>query len=294
MTYFSIQLLDIYDAVLYLKNNTSGLTWDDELGMNIGPEEESIWTNIVNKKPMCAPFKKAGWVIFDDVAQLRPEKPKGSHTFRPTSGVQGPVSAPEASSQSPDANSFTPPGSPPLRASPEWDLDRLNTSMAVTNAEAGELQGTNSLQETLGSEDSAATVPSTPAPSAQKRPASAVPPSSKHLKASSSQAEALIGLTGALDRFGDKFKEGTQQLAAAINASPQRNDQITRARNILDEKETWLTLRQKITLGNKFAADHRKASTYIHYSTLGSPSRKTWVAMELDLDDTYNFETFFT
>ncbi|KAF9063942.1 hypothetical protein BDP27DRAFT_1426415 [Rhodocollybia butyracea] len=57
-------LLDIYDAVLYLKNNTSGLTWDDELGMNIGPEEESIWTNIVNEKPMCAPFKKAGWAIF--------------------------------------------------------------------------------------------------------------------------------------------------------------------------------------------------------------------------------------
>jgi hypothetical protein len=126
-------------------------------------------------------------------------------------------------------------------------------------------------------------------------PASAVPALSKRAKTgghahskSSSSADALAGLAGALDRFGDKFKEGTQELAAAINASPQHNDQIQRARAILFEKETWLTLRQRITLDNKFAVDHRKASTYIHYSTLDSPSCKTWVSVELDIDETFD------
>ena len=39
--------MKIYNGVLYLKTNCSGLTWDDDLGMNIGPETESVWQGII-------------------------------------------------------------------------------------------------------------------------------------------------------------------------------------------------------------------------------------------------------
>ncbi|KAF9062771.1 hypothetical protein BDP27DRAFT_1368554 [Rhodocollybia butyracea] len=91
--------------------------------MNIGEEEEGIWKHIIVAKPACTPFKKSGWAIFYDVAELCPEKPKGSHTFRPITGVHG---TPGASSQS---ISFTPPGSPIRSQSVEWDLDELNANM---------------------------------------------------------------------------------------------------------------------------------------------------------------------
>ncbi|KAJ3726827.1 hypothetical protein C8R42DRAFT_532241, partial [Lentinula raphanica] len=70
-------LLQIYKAVDYLKNYTSGLHWDDDLGMNVGPSEESIWEEIITAHPECIPFKKSGWEIFNDVGELRPEKAKG-------------------------------------------------------------------------------------------------------------------------------------------------------------------------------------------------------------------------
>ncbi|KAJ3738763.1 hypothetical protein EV360DRAFT_58102, partial [Lentinula raphanica] len=70
-------LLAIYDAVMYLKTQVSGVHWDDVLGMDIGPEEEEIWEGIVAKHPDCAPFKHAGWEIFNDIAELKPSKPKG-------------------------------------------------------------------------------------------------------------------------------------------------------------------------------------------------------------------------
>ncbi|KAE9388330.1 hypothetical protein BT96DRAFT_790648, partial [Gymnopus androsaceus JB14] len=44
-------LLDIYVAVLYLKYNVSGLVWDDELGMNIGPETQGVWDHLIAANP---------------------------------------------------------------------------------------------------------------------------------------------------------------------------------------------------------------------------------------------------
>ncbi|KAJ3738764.1 hypothetical protein EV360DRAFT_58101 [Lentinula raphanica] len=119
-----------------------------------------------------------------------------------------------------------------------------------------------------------------------KRPAvPSVPSSSKRLKASTSaNAEAIGSLAGALDRFGTKFSQGTQELAAAIHASPERAVRTRQARDILEEKETWLSVRQKIQLGEKFA-DAKKADSYLYYAGLGSPTRKTWAAVELGIPE---------
>ena len=70
--------MKIYAAVEYLKSLTSGFHWDDQLGMNIGPAEENAWNEIILQRPECKPFRNSGWEIFDDVAELKPEKAKGT------------------------------------------------------------------------------------------------------------------------------------------------------------------------------------------------------------------------
>ena len=132
---------------------------------------------------------------------------------------------------------------------------------------------------------------STPVTHSQKHPApSSIASVSKRSKPTSSNAEAMNSLAGALDRFGERFSQGTQTLAAAINASPEHAVRTKQARDILEDKETWLTRRQKIRLGEKFA-DARKADSYIYFSALSSPDRKAWVSEELDISDPF-FEDF--
>lgn len=108
------------------------------------------------------------------------------------------------------------------------------------------------------------------------------------MKPSTSHALAVHSLAGALDRFGATFKESSHELAAAINASPERNARVTKARNTLYEKEGgWLTPTQKVRLANKFI-DPRKADTYLYHAGLPSPDRKTWVSVELELNEFFD------
>ncbi|KAJ3744533.1 hypothetical protein EV360DRAFT_57592 [Lentinula raphanica] len=129
-------------------------------------------------------------------------------------------------------------------------------------------------------------VPSTPAPKKRPAPASMVSYSSKRVKSSNSQTDAVNGLSSALGRFGENFVEGANTLAAAINGSPARKARTKEARDTLFQKEDWLALRHRIELGNRFI-DHQKAEAYLYVAGLDSPSRQTWVVMELDVEDEY-------
>lgn len=60
-----------------------------------------------------------------------------------------------------------------------------------------------------------------------------------------------------------------------VGLGPKRNVMF------LQEKEGWLTAREKIDLGNKFV-NPRKADTYLYYASLGSPDRRAWVEVELE------------
>lgn len=290
--------MKIYNGVLYLKTNCSGLTWDDHLGMNIGPETQSVWDAIIKNRPECTPFANQGWDIFDDVADLDPAKPKGSHVFHPTTGQQGVsdvTTSQSTESQPIETQTQTQPQVPPQEDSPDWDISQLGHDMAASHSETQTDTGDNDDDQdhlptfSASSTQSLPPQPFTPARLSLKR---AAPPSagasvSKHVRPSSSHAEAVHSLAGALDRFGTTFKESSHALAAAINASPERNARVAKARSILYEKEEWLDRRQKVQLANKFIDPH-KADTYLYHVSLPSPDRKTWVAVELDLDESFD------
>ncbi|KAJ3738246.1 hypothetical protein EV360DRAFT_58298 [Lentinula raphanica] len=125
---------------------------------------------------------------------------------------------------------------------------------------------------------------STPAPKKRPAPASVTSFSSKRVKSTNSHADAVNSLSSALNRFGDNFVEGANTLAAALNGSPSRKARTKEARDVLQEKEDWLDLRNRIELANRFV-DHKKADAYLYMAGLDSPSRKTWVKMELDIED---------
>jgi hypothetical protein len=83
------QLNDLYQAVTYLMTRSGG-SWDNDLGANVMTEtEEVVWEGIVASRPLCAPFKHAGWPLYTYFACLDPSKPKGDHTFRPRISEQG-------------------------------------------------------------------------------------------------------------------------------------------------------------------------------------------------------------
>lgn len=281
--------MKIYNGVLYLKTNCSGLSWDDHLGMNIGAETESVWAAIIKNKPECTPFANQGWEIFDDVADLDPTKPKGSHVFHPTTGQQGvsDVTTAQSTESQPIASQES--QVPPQRDSPDWDMPQLDHDMAPgTQAGTGDTDDEQDHSSTSAS--LVHSLPPEPVTPAQPRLKRAAPPStgistSKRMKPSSSHALAVHSLAGALDRFGETFKESSHALAAAINASPERNARVTKARDTLYEKEAhWLTFRQKAELADKFIDPH-KADTYLYHASLPSPDRKAWVGYTLRLGE---------
>ena len=266
--------------------------------MNIGPEMESVWQDIILKKPECMPFRNAGWEIFDDVAELDPAKPKGSNAFHPITGQQGvsDVSTTfNSQSQSvdpdPSAGLLQSPTHSDRELTPDWNYSQMDADMTQTQTFEGEVNDgdldiSRTVARTLSFPD-----PVTPTPQSRGTKCPAMFPTSasasttitKHLKPSSSHADAVHGLSNALDKFGATFKESSRELAAAINASPEHDTRRKKAREIMYATEDWLNARQKVVLANRFI-DHRKADMYIEASALPSPDWKTWVAVELDLD----------
>jgi hypothetical protein len=253
--------------------------------MNIGMAEENAWEGLITSQPECKPFKKASWEIFDDIESLQPEKAKGTHSFHATSGSHGHINTSKASlapaSSSANPNDTPAPTSPIYShsRSPSWDNDQIDATMAGQSTQSDPQL---TISQAVTSSQSSISTP-------QKHPAPVSAVSSKCLKQMSSNAEAIRSLGSSLERFGDKFKESTDRLAAAIHASPEHKALTKQARDLLDEKEDWLTSCQKVILGWKFE-DHHVAHSYIDYADHGSPSLKTWVAIELDIAEPFSFD----
>jgi hypothetical protein len=132
-------LKKFYKTVETLKNNTSGFTWDDAKGLNVGPATESSFntlvkvsgpTNIhqykltkIQTNGLIKRFKTSGWPHYDAMYDLMPHTIRGSNVFRPAQQRWGPaislVSHPEAGSEAGHEDSDDgdhpppPPSSPP-------------------------------------------------------------------------------------------------------------------------------------------------------------------------------------
>lgn len=122
-----------------LKSNTSGFTWDDVKGLNVGPATENSFNTLVKvsgptkiheykltkiqANSLIKRFKTSGWPHYDAMYDLMPHTIRGTNVFRPAQQRWGPaislVSHPEAESEAGHEDSDDgdhpppPPSSPP-------------------------------------------------------------------------------------------------------------------------------------------------------------------------------------
>ncbi|KAJ7196953.1 hypothetical protein GGX14DRAFT_320748, partial [Mycena pura] len=65
------------EAILHIKYQASGFTWDDEHGTGIDIASEAAWTTYVKQHPGAKPFRNKGWVHLAQMEQLAPSKARG-------------------------------------------------------------------------------------------------------------------------------------------------------------------------------------------------------------------------
>lgn len=267
----------------------SGLTWHPHLGCNIVcTEDEDVWAKILPGRPDCAPFKNAGWEPYDDLARLHPAKPKGTNTFRPASGAHG----------LPDPSLRTEPHTPSSprsrQPSPLSDLGNNHAADAHDDAPVPDDAAAPDRDVDTAADDEnvpppapTTAAPATPSLDTRKRAASqstAPPPSSKRARGAAAATEALQGIGKSLDRFGQIFADSTNKLVDVLRPPPNTDhERCARALEVMQEKDSfWLTLRQRVQLGNVLDAPG-KAASYLKWDATGEAERMVWVADELGI-----------
>ncbi|KAJ3007619.1 hypothetical protein NUW54_g3478 [Trametes sanguinea] len=133
-------------------DGTSGFTWSEERGADIGIEDEAIWEAYVKRNPKADQFKHKGWPLFEAVDSIIPVKVKAKFIFAPS---QAPVPNPLADEDSPThstdvvdpstvepdtsnqhestetASPYTP---PPLPSPPPPSLGRKRSALDMTSS----------------------------------------------------------------------------------------------------------------------------------------------------------------
>ncbi|KAJ6472099.1 hypothetical protein C8R45DRAFT_1013984 [Mycena sanguinolenta] len=113
-------------------------------------------------------------------------------------------------------------------------------------------------------------VPSTPAPPSGKRRADV--PASVLAGPSTKKARTENVLAASLDRFGTEFEAPTSGLTSVLQASNSHSspDRRSRALGVMQEKETWLSFDQQLTLGEIL---ERKEKADLYLAWRSSPLR---------------------
>ncbi|KIK11076.1 hypothetical protein PISMIDRAFT_49135, partial [Pisolithus microcarpus 441] len=70
------RLRKIFEVINCIKN-TLGFAYLNELGANIGLENEAMWSDFVKKHKDVGPFQNRGWPHYEKMKQLMPSKGKG-------------------------------------------------------------------------------------------------------------------------------------------------------------------------------------------------------------------------
>ncbi|KAJ7736087.1 hypothetical protein B0H16DRAFT_1237008, partial [Mycena metata] len=89
-------------------------------------------------------------------------------------------------------------------------------------------------------------------------------------------------MSQSLDTFGERMSTATRNLtdvlrASNTNSSPERR---SRALQMINEKEGWLPLADRIRLG-RLIRKGQIADEYMAWARSTSPERKMWVCTEL-------------
>ncbi|KAK1217150.1 hypothetical protein PQX77_020204 [Marasmius sp. AFHP31] len=295
-------------AVDYLKNNTSGLHWDDDCGANITtPDEERVWNAIVLSRPNCYPFKNSGWELYDAVLKLHPEKQKGDSRYSAARGVIGPHQPPPL--LQPSVPPVDIPIDPALLAedeevlsrrevaparsqSPDWDEAQMENDMSAGTA-LPDPESPSSSPPSPATPPSSAAPPSLPSPTKPTTPTPTPKPVSAKRsfdgqqlgsvkRAKVTPGEGLTAISNAIGEFSGVFQSSMERMAPRMDPSPLRR---RKAMETADEKDSsWLSMDRQLELGSLLETTV-KADTYMHWVTRGTPKRKRWVASALRLGD---------
>ncbi|KAI3603580.1 hypothetical protein WG66_006015 [Moniliophthora roreri] len=190
-------------------------------------------SSIIIAKPDCFPFKTKGWDIYNDVLKLCPDKQKDDLP---------PLSPPDASSPSPDA---------PVAwaGSVEWDESWMEHDLAASQPPT---------------ESISAPVPaSTPAHSVSRKCSDdSVLHSVKQAKVTPAEC-----ISNAVMHFSGVFGDSMFKLVSQLDPSPMQH---RTAMATAHEKETWLSLQNKVKLGN-ILKETKEADAYMSWVEASSP-----------------------
>lgn len=271
----------IYQDVDYLKS-CSGIHYDDIRGCNITtPEEDLVWKTIIANRPGCAPFRNKGWPLYEYVAALCPDKAKGTHAFRPSNGSQGTLvfdhhgPSPPPGSPSPGATVFADIGDTEAIDSVRGDdyFDTLDLSQEIVSRARSPSSG-RSASVDVSPVKKLVTLKRAVEESPEKKPR----------KRGRFTDETMEKLAGGADVLASAIAQSAEKLAGAltagIEASPVRRAKA--ADLALERDSAWLSFPDRFRL-TAVLEETVKADSYLKYAVQGSPSRRGWVAMTLNL-----------
>ncbi|KAJ3019578.1 hypothetical protein NUW54_g44 [Trametes sanguinea] len=233
------RLKKAYWAVFDLKNNASGMAYDDEKGADITDETEEIWVAYVKSHPDASPFKNKGFVYYASMQPLMPSKAKGSNVFRPGQAEEEPSQVDE-------------------------EVGEHAGSEAVI--EGGEEEQEEEEDDGQDEEGSVDTSPATPVSSQKRKSTLSQSTSVKKVKMSQG-ALALQAVGEKLDDFNTILRSlvalESQEPAASAPLAPTTPQRKQLAIRRAQELETHLDDNRLVSLINIFQKDGSAADAYL-------------------------------
>lgn len=235
-----------------VKNN-SGWSWSDEHGADIDAESEGTWNAYVQLNPQAAPFRNAGWVYWDAVDRLMPQKDRGAHVYRASLEVLDGLQ---------------------LEIDDEVEIVEKNTlSVPIAVPEVK--------KEEVSIPSVPPSVPPTPVAGMKRLSSSKTPGSNKKPRVTAGQ-EALYGMKESMSGLGTVL---AQYMAATLAppATPGSTSRVLLAVQKVQELDKWMTPDQVADMMDVF--EKSNAACDIYLGLTDDSMRKRWILKKVNAWD---------
>ncbi|KAA1466014.1 hypothetical protein DENSPDRAFT_830747 [Dentipellis sp. KUC8613] len=260
------RLKEIHGICYKLKNNqgTSGFTWSEERGADIGIEDEAVWDAYIKKNPKAAQFKHKGWPLYNAVDNIIPDKAKGKHLF---AASQAPAADP---SDDPQGGSGSEAGDEP---------DGSSDASEVSSGDSTQLTGRN------GKNVSYTPPPPPPAPSlGRKRSALEMSETTSHSSMPSipQRRPRETALSRSIDHMSEVIANmiaapdpDAASMHPALESTPKRRRIAVEM--VIQQEDDELSDNDMMELVEVMRRDIAAADTYVSLSKMGDRFRRAWV-----------------
>ncbi|KAL1944222.1 hypothetical protein VTO73DRAFT_3407 [Trametes versicolor] len=250
---------------------TSGFTWSEERGADIGLEDEAVWEAYIKKNPKAEQFKHKGWPLFDAVDNIIPTVVKGKYMFAPS---QAAVPDPLAS----DDSSTTPSESDPEGGTAPDTIEEEAPSEATPASIASQLPYKPP--------------PPPPAPSSGRKrsalertssdasPSTGTPPVSQRLPRETAVSRSIDRMSEVLAAIAAPPSSEVPTEASTLESTPKRRRIAVELAAKQEEEE--LSDDDMVELVEVIRRDVSAADTYLSLSKTSSKLRRAWVRRVVD------------